>query len=557
MAERVLLTDGTFPTPEAVVAQALYDAMAANEEDAVRIRKGFWDLPRGTKGAPLPTQDRQRDTYKVHSALYPDQLQSFYDYGSIRSGKTDGVIMQYAELMAEYPFTRTLGARRTYSELHNSLIDSVEKAYRRLGFECMGNTSNLKSGRYAIRRGLDPRIWLPNGSVWIFIAWEKADKAGEGKADTLGGSEFALALIEEANECKEGFYDTVVGRMSQRNLPAPIITVATNPPDERHWLYKKFILQTEGGLKHHFNLHFFVEDNRINLGDSYVEDIIARYSASPTLYKKFYLGEHTPTVAGTALFRDRFRREAHVSADPLPWNQNYKLFRCWDFGFVAPACVVFQVDESNGQIRVLRSYLGREEMIDTFANRMVTILNEQFTGARWRDVGDIAGKRRTANAPKSEMEMLEAVLGHPVEVRPSHTARVEYGLTVINDLLSTRLPQGLKARNGDIPAIIFCPGGAAHIIDGFEFGYCQDPDAAKKGVLAPLADPTFEHAIDAFRYGVVLVKQPTTSKAPKNPERKLWRSIEKGGFTEMQIPTFLTGGGGNFYARTNLGRRPR
>mgnify|MGYP001573673471 FL=1 len=152
-------------------------------------------------------------------------------------------------------------------------------------------------------------------------------------------------------------------------------------------------------------------------------------------------------------------------------------------------------------------------------------LEQSFPGAKWRDVADIAGKRRSDTSPKSSLESLEAILGTSIATKYT---RVEFGLDIIEEQLTTMIGKGE-------PAILLCCGGAAHTADGFEFGYCQDPDA-KKDELKPCRDNEFEHDMDAFRYGIIQVRTLTTRRTKYNKENRRWRSSDHGMWKEGWSP---------------------
>lgn len=537
MAHKTILTNEFMPSAEKIVFGELAALMAMNEAQARKADEGFWSLPRGLPGSPLPSQDVFFYTYYAHAAQYPDVLQTYLHSGSIRSGKTDGVIAKFTRLMLRHPGTRALGVRYTMEEIYTSLIDSILKWYNKRGI------------KYNLRKGIAPEIELANGSKWMLRSAFAADKAGEDKADALGGSEYALALLEECNEIPEGYFNTVIGRMSQRTLPAPMICLIENPPPKDHWTFTRFMEPPDDQIPaNHFNLHYDIEQNRINLGDKYVDNVKERYKNSPTLYKKFYLGLFTPTIKGKPVYRDRFRRDVHVAAGPLPWNPDVILWRFWDFGYRRPALVVAQDDPQSGQIRVLVSKLGKDEMITEFAARMKHHLNLRFPGAKYRDVCDIAGKKRSDTSPKSAVELLEETLGTKCEMKYT---LIDYGIGVINEQLSSILPRGHKSRSGVCPAILICPSGASILADGFEFGYTQDPDA-KRDEITPVKDMYYEHIHDAFRYGMVILRQPTTAKAPQRVERGLWRALTEG---NRYVEEEILKGKQDRFAYYNFGRK--
>ena len=526
------------------------DLLDLGEKNVQRLLDNFWNLPRKDAegkyipGAPLPKQDILRDTIDHHAKKHLQVLQTYNCYGSIRSGKTDGIIAKLCEGAFKYPGTRTLVMRRTIDELHNSVIQSVEAFFERLGMV------EGKGGDYRIRRGDSPRIWLPNGSVFIFMSWEKSDKTKEGRADTLSGSEFAQAWLEEANEAPLKLFETAKGRMSQTDaMPYRLLVGSHNPPSEEHWLYTEFYVDDPG--PNHYNIHFPLEDNRPNLGDEYVDGVINDYKHSPTLFKKLYLGQYCHTVDGTAIYKNSFRRRVHVAAEPLKWDPNQKMVGVWDFGFVHPCLLVLQDDDRTGQIKVLMGKLGEREMIEKFGSRMKSLLHRRFPGAKWRWIADIAGKRRTANAAKSELDILEGVLGGRCETMYS---KIQYGVSIVSQELSRILPKGAEGVNGSVPALIFDPS-VTEMIDALEHGYVNDPDA-KRDEIKPKQDAKYEHFADCLRYGVQKLRKLGPSTMPVELQRKNWRSVTDRHFVEgTSFTDLMEEGHGSDFASYGFGRK--
>ena len=537
MAWKTVQTDQFFPTPEGLLYNEIASLMSMNEDLAGKLYASFWDVPRELVGSPNPRQDYLRnDYYKKSKENEGDKILTYLLYGATRSGKTDGVIALFLDILLSYPGTRALGVRRTYTQLVDSLIDSVAgpgKFLDRMGYE--------KGGDYELRGGDRPGLYFKNGSSWVFRSSERANKAGEGKADNIGGTEYDLVLLEEADEIQEMYYSTIVGRMSGKSAPARGIFIVENPPSEDHWTYNRFFKDRKDDPRgNYLAIHFPTEDNKRNLPEGYIESLEEEYADSPALYRKFRLGLFTPAIKGRPIFKGYFTRKTHVSQKPLTWNPDQPLWRTWDFGFRRPAMVVAQEDKQTGQIKWLRCHMGNEELLMPFARKMINNCKKWYPNAHFIDMCDQAGKRRSALSEKNEIQVLEG-LGLRLKYRYS---KIEYGVQLLYQELSYILP-------GGAPAMIFDPNHCGLLIDAFEFGYTQDPDA-KDDVIKPVKDNRHDHVMDCCRYAVVLNREITNQTVPKRVQKRLYRTMTDDGSYEQKVMRELTGRKGPSY---NFGRK--
>lgn len=537
MAWREFRTDEFLPSEHGILYNELASLMEVNESLSGRIYTNFWDMPRNVVGSPNPRQDYLRDKYfEFAKQNESDELFISLLYGATRSGKTEGVIALILEILLTHPGCRALGSRRTYTQLQDSLIPSIADPIP-TGF--LQRKGYVPREDYEIRSGDRPGLYFKNGSSWVFRSTDRADKAGEGKADNLGGAQYDLVLLEECDEIDEGYYKTIVGRMSGPAAPARAIFMIENPPSQEHWTYRLFFKDRVADPRsNYFAMHFPTEDNQRNLPPGYIESLEKEYSADPGLYRKFRLGLFTPAIKGKPIFKGYFNRKIHVAPQSLSWNKNMPLWRIWDFGFRHPAMVIGQEDKETGQIKWLRAHLGDDELLAPFAERMLKNCKRWYPDADYIDICDQAGKKRSGLSDKSEVQVLEAM-----GLRPRYKySLIEWGIQLLWQELSTLLPGGK-------PAMIFDPHHATILVDAFEFGYTQDPNA-KSDDIRPIKDGNFDHCMDCARYAVVMFRTLTNAKAPKRKMRKNFRKFEPGG----EYTNEFTSVGGRKGPRYSFGR---
>jgi PBSX family phage terminase large subunit len=109
----------------------------------------------------------------------------------------------------------------------------------------------------------------------------------ESSVRRIQGATLAIALVDEATEIPEAFWNMLLSRLS---VPGAQLLATLNPSSPGHWLKKKFLdRENELNLK---SWHFMLEDNPI-LTKEYVEGLKNEYSApgNGMWYKRYILGE--------------------------------------------------------------------------------------------------------------------------------------------------------------------------------------------------------------------------------------------------------------------------
>lgn len=509
---REIRTTEFFPEPERVA----FDEMATLLSFSVKLEKPIQKRWKGNE-----VQDHHHELYweQATSELVAELL-----YGGVRSGKSVSAIKLYTELMVKFPGTRGLGVRLTYQELEDSLIPSWLDFLTAMGYE---------EGEHYTKRLDPPGIYFKNGSQVIFRSEKSSKKTKEGKADALGGTAYDFALVDEADEISEEFFLTLIGRLSQGNLPHPQISLIVNPPSEDHWIYRIFFKETPEGKHANYRvIHFPVEANAANLRSGYVEELEANLAKHPTLYKKYRLGQFGPAIKGRPIYGKIFKRHLHVVAEGIEPQIGLPLQRGLDFGYRRPAFVISQWDPSEGQMKVLYARMGHNVLLEEFLKKELPVHKQLFPGFKFEDFCDVEGRKRNPYSEKTQIQICKA---HGMDVQCQYT-EISYGLNIIRDALAT-------LTNGGEPALVF-DGQLCHwLIEGFEFGYTQDPEA-KEGELK-IVDSDYTHCMDALRYIIIHKLEMMSQKVRKPKPRKTFQPYQTGGvyqqFTAKELGALESG----------------
>lgn len=463
----------------------------------------------------------------IHNSEVPEgKLVHILLYGSVGSGKTTGAFSELTDYLVDFPGASVLGCRRTYNEIDAALLEPWEEFLDKFSIPYKSNRTKMV-------------VRFNNGSVIRLISADKTAKSTSDKADHLGGTQYCGAILDEADNIPEEFAKTVAGRMRQKiGVPRRFIIYICNPPSKDHWLYRWFFerrdpdnpsihLDPHDPRSRYRVLHMHVSENLEHLPPGYEEDIHMDYADNPMAYKRMVRGEFGPAVKGYPIFNQYFNKTVHVANTSIHknWNPNAPLQRCWDFGFRRPAVVVFQDDKYFGQIRVYWEKLGYQKLLEDFAEDVTNKCHQMFPDAEWEDFCDPSGNRRTDTSEKSSMDVLREMGLRPKAMRRS----VDYGLNVILD----QLKSFRGSREGAIPALYFDPQ-CKLLIEGFEMGYCNEKSKHDGGTwletanqpIKPVKDGTYEHLMDAFRYGLIF-KRKKIGDTGERGHRKGWKTMNK------------------------------
>lgn len=112
------------------------------------------------------------------------------------------------------------------------------------------------------------------------------------------------------------------------------------------------------------------------------------------------------TQSGVSRIISDFSIKDHVNPN-LIYNQSVLLLRGWDFGYHRPHVSFAQID-LNDRVVVLDSILGKDIIIDKFADRIVSYTNLNFPKAMIRDYCDMAGTQQNDKSEKTSVQILRS-----------------------------------------------------------------------------------------------------------------------------------------------------
>lgn len=414
-----------------------------------------------------PTEKQQafhRDPAKIRLLL-----------GAFGAGKTKAIVWETIQLALEYPGFLGVVLRKTAPALRDTTkADFLNEIPEELV------TKEIKSeSREALHIYGGSRVWFRSVDDW----------------KKLGSTAFDLIVLDEAYEFDESDYLMLSrGRLRGKVGPRRMV-LASNPPDESHWLFKHFVAEASPETSVH---HFSTYDNAKNLPPGY----IAGLEKMPAAWKRKYLyGQWGFLGEGEPVYSE-YREEMHRVF--LRYQPNIPLRRGWDFGFNHPACVWVQALPS-GHINILHELVGHREDLRQFSRRVLLETEQKFPKAKCEDYVDIAGLQKH-NIDLSAIQILKHVGIH------AFYRKIE----LMRSINSIRYAVGnLHLGRPMIQVHQDC----RIVSDGFSGGYYMDPKTGE-----PVKDgKLYEHAMDAMRMAVAPLTMPlfalATATAPIRHQR--------------------------------------
>ncbi len=473
MKREIKLKNGRVPTYEEVIVSELGSLMAGNYDLSSKFRKNF-----------KPNENQKKLQELLDGSTVPiERTLHILLYGSPGSGKSWAAIAKALDTLLSYPNTNVLGVRRTHSDIEASIFKDSLKFLNTWGVPHFPNITKTT-------------ILIPNGSKFVMRSDKALVQAKKDKSDALGSTSFSIVILEEADSISEELADTIPARMREDTGNfRRIIFYVCNPPDETHWLYKKFFENNNphDPASRYRALQCNTEGNEF-IRKGYIEDLKDDYRGNSSLWERHVMGNFAPAVRGIPIFKNSFDLEYHVE-DNLEWNPNYPVHRGWDFGFRGMAMVAFQDDLDRRQLRGFISHVAQSCLLDTFADEMILKCMRKFPGAEFIDYCDPAGVQKTGLSKNSYVDILR---GKGLRLKYKNTL-IEYGLSIIEEVLNS----SVRGR----PAMVFDTAGCRILIRALHSGYCNDKDRNDVGVV-PVKDGFHDHIVDAFRYMMTHLRQP-------------------------------------------------
>lgn len=394
-----------------------------------------------------------------------------YVQGGYGSGKTTAGVAEAIDVAMAYPGNVGLLARKTYREIDDTLRPS---------FFALCPEALIKE-----YRAKEERVIFVNGSEIVFRSLDDPKK--------FGSLNLGFVYVDEASEIlDESIPLALIGRLRLNKVPWRGAWFTSNPCTVDHWLYEWFAGQkaTEAAAKGQprFFLRLASYDNPY-LPQEYIKQLEQEYS--PQWARRYLLGEFGFLLQGDSVF-PMFDERRHVVAD-IVWLHDRPIIRGWDFGWYRPAVVFAQVGP-NGQLLVLREYLGHKIYLEKFAEEILHFSMELYPGVRFIDVGDpYSGPQHTDKSPYTNVEILRR---HGIHLQMRRVDKKR-----MFELINRKLLANVRTRDGQEPAVLFSRKGCPTLIEAMQGAYCwPKPVEGKLYREDPLEDGLHEHPTDAFRY---------------------------------------------------------
>lgn len=331
-------------------------------------------------------------------------------------------------------------------------------------------------------RERDVQAKCVNGS---FVNFRGLDEANKAKS-----TEYALIVLEEADEFTFEDFLFLKGRVRKKGAWPLRIILVLNPVDETHWIYREFGPQEKSNRKTYESaggllvLHLSTYDNIENLPDGYIAQNTA--GMTPDEIDRYVHGQWGTITKGKPVYKDRLNPDVHLET----WDYiqgHHRLVRGWDFGYNHPACS-FRLLDPVGRKNCRWSMLGDKVDLDVFAKEVLETTERMFPGAYTKDFGDPRGHDKSAHSTsKGNSTAFEVLAECGIQAIGERGAReyVEYGIKQVIKEFSTLI-------NGK-PELTIDPRNTL-IRTAYFSKYVRD-DAG-----IPVKDGFFDHVADADRY---------------------------------------------------------
>lgn len=317
--------------------------------------------------------------------------------------------------------------------------------------------------------------------------------------------------IDESSEINEDDLRLLQGRLRQtddengKKINVPLSGIfTTNPPNNDHWKYKKFVLDKNPDYEL-FKVSIF--DNP-HLAPDYVNNLVNEYKDNPSWYKRYVLGDFGFIAYGHPVYSG-FSENFHVA--DLAYNQYLPILRGWDFGWHHP-CLTFAQMTEDDRFVILDSVMGDKEYLDTFADRMIKYSNTKYPGCKFDDYCDIAGLHKADTSPMTSIQTLQSKGIEPKYMR----ALVMDGVQ--------KLQKGITKLVGEKPGIMVNRSNKLAVdmfLGGYYFAKLQDgqyePDPCKDGY--------YEHVADTIRYIYQFIYHTTQHEKKIKVKEASFRSL--------------------------------
>jgi hypothetical protein len=381
--------------------------------------------------------------------------------GAAGSGKSVALCVEDITLAFEYPGSTGVVMRHAYPQLR----DTTKRTYLEMCPPQLIANEIKSEGREELE--------FVNGSRTLFRCLDDYRK--------LGSTAFDRISVDEAIEVEEREFMVLIARLRGKVGPRRLM-LATNPPDEDHFLFDWFVTQATADKR---VIHSNTYANAANLPEDYIR-ALEQYPAA--WREKFLHGNWGFLADGKPVFGE-YDPEKHV--DTLHAVPGLPIIRGWDFGYRHPA-VCFVQRTPTDHIHVLHELFGTDIELRTFAEQVVEESAKRFPRADFEDYCDIAGTQKNDRGPTS-WQVLK-----------------DYGVYANGRKLGIfqsieRLRYLLREMVGGRPLLqvhTTCRWLQKALAGGYHIDSKTD---------SPAKDGTYDNVVDALRYAVIPITNGMTS----------------------------------------------
>lgn len=372
--------------------------------------------------------------------------------GPVGSGKTTACIMELLRQSCLAPIqadgirrSKMVIVRNTLGQLKNTCLVSIQQLLRPIV------TWRVSDATVQVRMpGIE--------SDWLLLPLDTEDNI-----QRLLSLELTMAWVSEFREIQPEIVEAVLSRCGRYPSRAMLKTeqadywygliAETNSFSEDSPWFE----QLEVDLPE--NWAYFVQpgalspraENRENLPPDYYEDLIA--SNSPEWCEQYIENRITPSLSGTAVFRNTFDTDFHVAAEPLEPVPGLPLIIGMDTGR-NPVAIICQLD-NRSRLLVLKEIYAENMGMDNFLDLYVTpeLASDRFRRLNGYMVLDPAGAQRSQIGEES---VLGCVKRHGYEAILAMTNNIDPRIRAVEKFLTGQRAGGpaLLMDHDGCPALV-------------------------------------------------------------------------------------------------------
>lgn len=342
-------------------------------------------------------------THKIN--FHPNKLQRGFIESTARAdlfssrageGKSTGLCWASFYHTRHNPGANHAFIRDTWENIQRSTLKSFFEWFPPGVFGTWHHTNKVFTWAEGVGKGTVTFVGMddPNDASKL-LSWELGGIFMDEPAPAVG-----TAGIDEM------VFDLGLTRLRQPGMQWYPMKLATNNPDENHWVYKKFVQPGQEG----FQLwQPSVPENVHNLPQDYYENMRKSLAHRPDLIRRFVDGEFGFQQEGRQV-TPQWNDKIHLANGliPIPGRD---VFILWDFG-LNPTAILTQVTPM-GHWNILDSFVGDGiGVTELIENAVKPVIVQRYRKCPLRHIGDPAGtNREQSSSLRSGVAAIKKMLG--------------------------------------------------------------------------------------------------------------------------------------------------